>query len=171
MVALIEKIARDGGATREAVRKETAKPKAGPAEGLRLQLQGPDQGVQPAAALHQVARRPRRSHRRAPGHHQRAQSAVTRARFAGSRARVPASQAFQVPAIERRSTPDAQIDSQPSGQAVAESPEFEAWRANWRVRTERSRESPRTGREPAGAWPSLMLVNITYIIRTKENAQ
>jgi ParB family chromosome partitioning protein len=29
MVALIEKIARDGGATREAVRKETAKPKAG----------------------------------------------------------------------------------------------------------------------------------------------
>src|SRR5688500_831771 len=29
MVALVEKIARDGGVTREAVRKETAKPKAG----------------------------------------------------------------------------------------------------------------------------------------------
>jgi ParB family chromosome partitioning protein len=29
MVALIEKITRDGGATREAVRKETAKPKPG----------------------------------------------------------------------------------------------------------------------------------------------
>ena len=29
MVALVEKIARDGGATREAVRKETAKPKPG----------------------------------------------------------------------------------------------------------------------------------------------
>jgi len=29
MVALIEKITRDGGATREDVRKETAKPKAG----------------------------------------------------------------------------------------------------------------------------------------------
>ncbi len=29
MVALVEKIARDGGTTREAVRKETAKPKAG----------------------------------------------------------------------------------------------------------------------------------------------
>ena len=29
MVALIEKLARDGGATREAVRKETAKPKPG----------------------------------------------------------------------------------------------------------------------------------------------
>ena len=29
MVALIEKIARDGGTTREAVRKETAKPKPG----------------------------------------------------------------------------------------------------------------------------------------------
>ena len=29
MVALVEKISRDGGATREAVRKETAKPKPG----------------------------------------------------------------------------------------------------------------------------------------------
>lgn len=29
MVALVEKISRDGGATREEVRKETAKPKAG----------------------------------------------------------------------------------------------------------------------------------------------
>lgn len=29
MVALVEKIARDGGATREAVRKETAKPQPG----------------------------------------------------------------------------------------------------------------------------------------------
>jgi ParB family chromosome partitioning protein len=29
MVALVEKISRDGGATREQVRKETAKPKAG----------------------------------------------------------------------------------------------------------------------------------------------
>ena len=29
MVALVEKIARDGGITRENVRKETAKPKAG----------------------------------------------------------------------------------------------------------------------------------------------
>jgi ParB family chromosome partitioning protein len=29
MVALIEKLSREGGATREAVRKETAKPKAG----------------------------------------------------------------------------------------------------------------------------------------------
>jgi hypothetical protein len=29
MVALVEKMARDGGATREAIRRETAKPKAG----------------------------------------------------------------------------------------------------------------------------------------------
>jgi hypothetical protein len=29
MVALVERIARDGGATREAVRRETAKPKPG----------------------------------------------------------------------------------------------------------------------------------------------
>jgi ParB family chromosome partitioning protein len=29
MVALVEKIAREGGVTREAVRKETAKPRAG----------------------------------------------------------------------------------------------------------------------------------------------
>jgi ParB family chromosome partitioning protein len=49
MVALIEKIARDGGATREEVRKETAKPKAGrpkafvfsykaPSKAFKLQL-------------------------------------------------------------------------------------------------------------------------------------
>ena len=49
MVALVERIARDGGATREAVRRETAKPKAGrpkaftfsyraPTKAFRLQL-------------------------------------------------------------------------------------------------------------------------------------
>ena len=54
MVALVEKISRDGGATREAVRKETAKPKAGRPKALRLQLQGAHQGVQPAAPVHQV---------------------------------------------------------------------------------------------------------------------
>jgi hypothetical protein len=30
MVALVERISRDGGATRETVRQETARPKAGP---------------------------------------------------------------------------------------------------------------------------------------------
>ena len=59
MVALVEKIARDGGATREEVRKETAKPKARPAQGLRLQLSRAHQGVQAAAALHEVSRRSR----------------------------------------------------------------------------------------------------------------
>ena len=49
MIALIEKIARDGGSTREEVRKETAKPKAGrpkafvfsykaPSKAFKLQL-------------------------------------------------------------------------------------------------------------------------------------
>jgi ParB family chromosome partitioning protein len=49
MIALVEKIARDGGVTREEVRKETAKPKAGrpkayvfsykaPTKAFRLQL-------------------------------------------------------------------------------------------------------------------------------------
>ena len=76
MTALVEKIASDGGATREAVRKETAKPKAGPAQALRLQLPAADQGVQAEAEVHQVARRPRRSHRRARGHHQRAEKPV-----------------------------------------------------------------------------------------------
>jgi ParB family chromosome partitioning protein len=49
MVALIEKVSRDGGVTREAVRQETAKPKAGrpkayvfsyraPTKAFRLQL-------------------------------------------------------------------------------------------------------------------------------------
>ena len=84
MVALVEKISRDEGATREAVRRETAKPKAGPAEGVHLQLQGPDQGVQAAAAVHEVHGRARRSHRRARGHHQGAAGGevVGRVRFA-----------------------------------------------------------------------------------------
>ena len=56
MVALIEKIARDGGTTREAVRKETAKPKAGRPEALRLRLPGPNQGVQPQTQLQQEPR-------------------------------------------------------------------------------------------------------------------
>jgi ParB family chromosome partitioning protein len=52
MVALIEKVTRDGGATREAVRKETAKPRPGrpkayvfsykaPAKAFKLQLRFP----------------------------------------------------------------------------------------------------------------------------------
>ena len=42
-----------------------------PAEALHLQLQGAHQAVQPAAALHEVPRRTRRSHRGAAGDHQR----------------------------------------------------------------------------------------------------
>ena len=41
MVALVEKISRDGGATRESVRKETAKPKAGRPKAYVFQYKAP----------------------------------------------------------------------------------------------------------------------------------
>jgi len=70
MVALVEKIARDGGATREAVRKETAKPKPGlpkayifsykaPTKAFRLQLRFTKSRVD------------RRGHPRVAEHHRR----------------------------------------------------------------------------------------------------
>ena len=49
MTALVEKIASQGGATRQQLREAAAKPKAGPAEALRLRLPAADQGVQPEA--------------------------------------------------------------------------------------------------------------------------
>ena len=51
MTALVEKIASQGGATRQQLREAAAKPKAGPAEALRLRLPAADQGVQPEAAV------------------------------------------------------------------------------------------------------------------------
>ena len=71
MVALIEKMSRDGGVTREAVRKEkeAAKPKAGRPKHYTFSYKAANQGVQPPAAVHEVARRSRRSHRSAPGDH------------------------------------------------------------------------------------------------------
>ena len=53
MTALIEKIASQGGATRQQLREATAKPKAGPPEALRLRLPAADQGVQPEAEVHE----------------------------------------------------------------------------------------------------------------------
>ena len=72
MVALVEKISRDGGDDPRGRPKRDRQAQGRPAEGVRLQLQGSHQGVQAAAAVHQVAGRPRRSHRRARGNHQRA---------------------------------------------------------------------------------------------------
>ena len=56
MTALIEKIASQGGATRQQLRDAAAKPQAGPPEALRLRLPAADQGVQPEAELHQEPR-------------------------------------------------------------------------------------------------------------------
>ena len=70
MVALVEKIARDGGADARGSPKRDREAQARPAEGLRLQLRGAHQGVQAPAPVHEVPRRPRRSHRRARGDHQ-----------------------------------------------------------------------------------------------------
>ena len=72
MTALIEKIAGQGGATRQQLREATAKPKAGPAEALRLRVPAADQALQPEAQFRQEPREPRRSHRRARGHPARA---------------------------------------------------------------------------------------------------
>ena len=72
MVALIEKIARDGGATREAVRKETAKPKPGRPKAYVFSYKAPTKLFNLQLQIHQVARRSRRSHLGARGHHRRA---------------------------------------------------------------------------------------------------
>ena len=64
MLALVEKIATQG-VTREQLRKDQEKPKAGRPKVVRLQLQAADQGVQPAADVRQEERVQGRSHRRA----------------------------------------------------------------------------------------------------------
>ncbi len=56
MTALIEKIAGQGGATRQQLREAAAKPKAGPPEALRVCLPAADQGVQPEAELREEPR-------------------------------------------------------------------------------------------------------------------
>ena len=71
MLALVEKLAGQGAATRQAARKETAKPKAGPPEVLRLRVQAADEGVRPASELQEDQGREGRDHRSAREHHQR----------------------------------------------------------------------------------------------------
>ena len=85
MTALIEKIASQGGATRQQLREAAAKPKAGPAEALRVCLPAADQGVQPEALRSRKAARRGTSHRRARGDPQRTpQNEIGRARLAWS---------------------------------------------------------------------------------------
>ena len=65
MLALVEKLAGQGAATRQDVRKETAKPKPGRPEVVRLRVQAADEGLRPATELQEGARsrRPRSSRR------------------------------------------------------------------------------------------------------------
>ena len=65
MLALVEKLAGQGAATRQDVRKETAKPKPGRPEVVRLRVQAADEGVRPATELQegQGRARPRSSRR------------------------------------------------------------------------------------------------------------
>ena len=72
MLALVEKIASQG-ATREQVRKETQKPKAGRPKVVHLRLPAAEQGVQPATELQQEERLEGRNHRGAREHHSRAE--------------------------------------------------------------------------------------------------
>ena len=64
MLALVEKIASQG-ASPGAAPQGTGEAEGRPAEGVRLQLPAPDQGVQPAADVRQEERVEGRSHRRA----------------------------------------------------------------------------------------------------------
>ena len=83
MIALVEKIASQGGATREAVRKETAKPKAGRPKHYVFSYKAPTKAFNLKLSFTKSPRRPRRSHRGARGHHRRAQSAVGEPRSRG----------------------------------------------------------------------------------------
>ena len=65
MTALVEKIAGQGGATRQQLREAAAKPKAGRPKHYVFAYRPPDQGVQSEARFRQGARQPRRNHRRA----------------------------------------------------------------------------------------------------------
>ena len=56
MIALVEKIASQGGATRQQLRDAAAKPKAGRPKALRLRVPAADQGVQPEAQFRQEPR-------------------------------------------------------------------------------------------------------------------
>ena len=86
MIALIEKLGRDGGATREAVRKETAKPKPGRPKSFVFSYKAPTKAFNLSAEVHQVQSRARRSHLRARSHHPRApQPEVVRGRHAAGR--------------------------------------------------------------------------------------
>ncbi len=71
MVALVEKISREGGATREAGPQRNRQTQSRTAQGLRLQLPGAYQSLQAAITLRQGQSRPRRSNPRASGHHRR----------------------------------------------------------------------------------------------------
>ena len=72
MTALIEKIASQGGATRQQLREATAKPKAGRPKHYVVCLPAADEAVQSEAELREGPRPARRNHRRARGHPPRA---------------------------------------------------------------------------------------------------
>ena len=96
MTALIEKIASQGGATRQQLREAAAKPKAGPAEAFRVCLPAADQGVQPEAQLREEPGLAGRDHRRARGHPSGPRKAASRPQRVRSRRRA-ARRSFRAP--------------------------------------------------------------------------
>ena len=68
MLALVEKIATQGGATREQVRKETQKPKAGRPKPYTFNFRPDEQVVQPSSELREEERLEGRDHRDAREH-------------------------------------------------------------------------------------------------------
>ena len=79
MIALVERIASQGGATREEVRKAAAKPKPGRPQGLHLQLSTAHESLQPPPQFPQGQGRARRDHRGAGSHPRRPRSPATSA--------------------------------------------------------------------------------------------
>jgi hypothetical protein len=76
MVALIEKLGRDGAITHEAAERDR-QTKPGKPQGLRHQLQTPTKAFKLQLRFYQVTRRSRRGNCRTAGNHQRAPGAVT----------------------------------------------------------------------------------------------
>ncbi len=65
MIELVERIASQGGTTRQQLREADGQAEAGPAQAFRVRLQAADQGLQPETELQQGARLERRGHRSA----------------------------------------------------------------------------------------------------------
>ena len=154
MTALVEKIASQGGATRQQLREAVGQAEGRPAEALRLRLPAADQGVQPETQFRQEPR-------------QRATKSSTRSRrsFATSQEIEIASRS---PRITRRRPAVS------AGGSARVSTRLTDHRRRGLSAKARCRERSRTRRMPVrdSRWSASapQLVNITYIIGLTGNS-